>query len=135
MAAPPSAVGTPELPSATTVGPPQAPSASAILDSTILPALRLAKAGVTGIGIPGVEPAINGVLTLATMLSVRSILMAYRRLLSHIWQTMKSNKEGLSQLKKSLDTLIAINSSGSAHDLKQRLAKLSSWVGISYPTV
>jgi hypothetical protein len=36
----------------------------------VLPVLNLAKAGATGIGIPGVEPVINGVLQLATMVSV-----------------------------------------------------------------
>jgi hypothetical protein len=41
-----------------------------ILDSVIVPTLTIAKAGVTGIGIPGVEPAFNGVLELAKMLSV-----------------------------------------------------------------
>jgi hypothetical protein len=40
-----------------------------VLES-VLPALNLAKAGATGLGIPGVEPVINGVLELATMVSV-----------------------------------------------------------------
>ncbi|KAJ7480818.1 hypothetical protein FB451DRAFT_1394878 [Mycena latifolia] len=80
-----------------------------MLNSAILPALRVAKAGATGIGLPGVEPAINGVLELATMLS-----------------TMKSNKEDLSKLQESLDTLVAIDASGASGDLKQRLTKLSS---------
>jgi len=36
-----------------------------------LPVLKLAKASVTGIGIPAVEPLINGVLELATLVDVR----------------------------------------------------------------
>lgn len=36
-----------------------------------LPVLNLAKASVTGIGIPAVEPVINGVLELATLIDVR----------------------------------------------------------------
>ncbi|KAJ7842054.1 hypothetical protein B0H13DRAFT_1909981 [Mycena leptocephala] len=75
----------------------------------VLPALNLAKAVATGIGIPGVEPVINGVLELATMVS-----------------TMGSNKEDLSKLEKCLDTLLIINVSGCGDDLKNRLTKLSS---------
>jgi hypothetical protein len=41
----------------------------AILE-TALPILNLAKASVSGIGIPGVEGAINAVVELATMVSV-----------------------------------------------------------------
>jgi hypothetical protein len=51
-----------------------------VLDSTVLPALNLAKAGVTGIGVPGVEPIINGVLQLGTMVLVC-------RETSHVCQT------------------------------------------------
>ncbi|KAJ6534427.1 hypothetical protein DFH09DRAFT_1092028 [Mycena vulgaris] len=80
-----------------------------LLDSAILPALRLAKTGATGIGIPGVEPMISGVLELATMLS-----------------TMKANRDGLSTLETSLKQLIAINASGAGGDLKQRLTTLTS---------
>jgi hypothetical protein len=40
------------------------------LESTVLPALSLAKAGVTGIGIPAVEPIVNGVLELGKMVLV-----------------------------------------------------------------
>lgn len=35
-----------------------------------LPVLKLAKASVTGIGIPAVEPLISGVLELATLVDV-----------------------------------------------------------------
>ncbi|KAJ6481182.1 hypothetical protein DFH09DRAFT_1107746 [Mycena vulgaris] len=85
------------------------PSATALLDSAILPALRLAKTGATGIGIPGVEPMISGVLELATMLS-----------------TMKANRDDLSTLERSLKQLIAINASGAGGDLKLRLTTLTS---------
>ncbi|KAJ6481187.1 hypothetical protein DFH09DRAFT_418991 [Mycena vulgaris] len=93
-------------------GAPQSPSATAMLASVIVPALKLAKAGATGIGIPGVEPAINGVLELAMMLS-----------------TMKENKEDLSRLETALNELITIDASGASGDLKQRLVKLSSELG------
>ncbi|KAJ6566194.1 WD40-repeat-containing domain protein [Mycena capillaripes] len=79
-----------------------------VLDN-VVPALSLAKAGVTGIGIPGVEPAINGVLELAMMVS-----------------TMHSNKEDLSKLEKCLNTLITINTSACGDDLKNRLITLVS---------
>ncbi|KAJ6594878.1 hypothetical protein B0H19DRAFT_975088, partial [Mycena capillaripes] len=72
---------------------------------TVLPVLNLAKAGVTGIGIPGVEGAINGVVELATMVA-----------------TMKSNKEDLSKLQKCLHTLIVVDASGCGDDLKNRLS-------------
>ncbi|KAJ7862201.1 hypothetical protein B0H13DRAFT_1900209 [Mycena leptocephala] len=85
-------------------------SAAAILDRAILPALNLAKVGATGIGVPGVEPVINGVLELATMLA-----------------TMKANKKDLSKLEKSLDKLIIIGASGGeVGDLKQRLITLTA---------
>jgi hypothetical protein len=40
------------------------------LKQLLQPALRLGKAGVTGIGIPGVESAFNVVVELAEMVSV-----------------------------------------------------------------
>jgi hypothetical protein len=40
------------------------------LESTVLPVLSLVKAGVTGIGVPAVEPIVNGVLELGKMLVV-----------------------------------------------------------------
>ncbi|KAJ7874283.1 hypothetical protein B0H13DRAFT_2348693 [Mycena leptocephala] len=86
----------------------QFPLAASRLDDTILPALTLAKSGVTGIGIPGVESAINGVLGLAIMLT-----------------TMKGNKEDLAKLEKSLDKLITIDTAGAGANLKQRLDTLS----------
>jgi hypothetical protein len=42
-----------------------------VLNSIVM-ALSLAKAGVTGIGIPAVEPVFNGVYELAQMLLVRT---------------------------------------------------------------
>jgi hypothetical protein len=48
--------------------------ASNLLDGAII-ALTTVKAGVTGLGVPGVEPAINGVLQIAVMISVRSSLI------------------------------------------------------------
>jgi hypothetical protein len=39
--------------------------------NAVLVTLNLAKSAVTGIGIPGVEGAINGVVELASMVSVR----------------------------------------------------------------
>ncbi|KAJ7454407.1 hypothetical protein FB451DRAFT_1408329 [Mycena latifolia] len=83
---------------ASTIGAPESTSATAILNSAILPALRLAKGGV--------EPAINGVPELATMRS-----------------TMKANKEELSKLENSLNKLSATGASG---DLTQRVPALSS---------
>ncbi|KAJ7358209.1 hypothetical protein DFH08DRAFT_734974, partial [Mycena albidolilacea] len=79
-----------------------------ILDS-IITVLSLAKAGVTGIGIPAIEPVVNGVYELAQMLS-----------------TMKSNKESLAVLEKSLNNLAAIDVSGVDGDLKDRLTRISS---------
>ncbi|KAJ7797697.1 hypothetical protein B0H14DRAFT_3157303, partial [Mycena olivaceomarginata] len=84
-------------------------SAMKILDSVIVPTLTIAKAGVTGIGIPGVEPAFNGVLELAEMLS-----------------TMEANKEDLLDLKKNLGSLTTtIDNLDAGGELKQRLTTLS----------
>ncbi|KAJ7690268.1 hypothetical protein B0H17DRAFT_1331490 [Mycena rosella] len=99
------------LPSFEGAGPLQFPSATTILAS-ILPVLRLAKAGVTGIGIPGVEGAVNAVCEVADMIS-----------------TMKANKEDLSKLANLLDKLTTINASGVGGDLKQRLTALSFDLG------
>ncbi|KAJ6629690.1 hypothetical protein B0H10DRAFT_1939664 [Mycena sp. CBHHK59/15] len=88
--------------------PSPASGASTRILEAILPALSLAKASVTGIGIPGVEPVINGVLELVTMIS-----------------TMKANKEDLSKLERSLKAFIAIDASGASEDLKRRLNMLS----------
>ncbi|KAJ6571391.1 WD40-repeat-containing domain protein [Mycena capillaripes] len=74
-----------------------------------VPALTLAKATVTGIGIPGVEGAISGVLALATMIS-----------------TMHSNKDALSKIDKCLETLISIDPSSCGEHLKNRLSILIS---------
>ncbi|KAJ7438437.1 hypothetical protein B0H11DRAFT_2206161, partial [Mycena galericulata] len=78
------------------------------LRGTVIPALNLAKAGVTGIGIPGVEGALNGVYELAKMIS-----------------TMKGNKKDLEALKKSADALAALKVPGAPIDLKKRLTELS----------
>ncbi|KAJ6487444.1 WD40-repeat-containing domain protein [Mycena vitilis] len=76
----------------------------------VRPALELAKASVTGIGIPtGLEPAINGALHLTTMLL-----------------TMKANKEDLSKLEDTLKRLSAINVSGPSPDLTKRVADFTS---------
>ncbi|KAJ6629701.1 hypothetical protein B0H10DRAFT_1939673 [Mycena sp. CBHHK59/15] len=91
--------------------PSPASGASTCILEAILPALSLAKASVTGIGIPGVEPVINGVLELVTMIS-----------------TMKANKEDLSKLERSLKAFTAIDVPGASEDLKHRLGMLSSWV-------
>ncbi|KAJ7484911.1 hypothetical protein B0H11DRAFT_2192865 [Mycena galericulata] len=92
---------------------PSPPSAAATeimktLKGTIIPALNLAKAGVTGIGIPGVEGAVNGVYELANMLS-----------------TMKGNKKDLVALQKLVDTLAALKVLDAPTDLKKRLTELS----------
>ncbi|KAJ7025447.1 hypothetical protein C8F04DRAFT_1400605 [Mycena alexandri] len=75
--------------------------------SLLRPALRLGKAAVTGIGIPGVEGVVNGVVELGEMVS-----------------TMRGNKEDLVKLKKHLDTLDAVDSSNMGGDLKQRVETL-----------
>lgn len=41
-----------------------------VLNTAILPALRLAKVGAAGLG-PGIEGLLNGIFELATMVSVR----------------------------------------------------------------
>ncbi|KAJ7484899.1 hypothetical protein B0H11DRAFT_2413844 [Mycena galericulata] len=78
------------------------------LQDSILPALKLAKAGVMGIGIPGVEGAVNGVYELANMIP-----------------TMKSNKKDLSILQNSIGALAALKVMDAPMDLKKRLTKLS----------
>ncbi|KAJ7613314.1 WD40-repeat-containing domain protein [Mycena polygramma] len=73
-------------------------------------ALEIAKAGVTGIGIPtGLEPAINGALELTTMLL-----------------NMKANKEDLSKLEEALKKLTGIDASGPSADLTKRVAAFTS---------
>ncbi|KAJ7501871.1 hypothetical protein B0H11DRAFT_1907787 [Mycena galericulata] len=78
------------------------------LRGSIIPALKLAKAGVAGIGVPGLEAAVNGVYELANMIL-----------------TMKGNKKDLAALEKSVGTLAAINVPGATGDLKERLTHLS----------
>ncbi|KAJ7796276.1 hypothetical protein B0H14DRAFT_3494989 [Mycena olivaceomarginata] len=77
--------------------------------ATVLPALQLAKASASGIGIPGVEPMIGAILELATMAS-----------------TMQANEDDLYKLEKCLTALIAINPSGGSEDLRLRLSSLTS---------
>ncbi|KAJ7155263.1 hypothetical protein C8R46DRAFT_1117335 [Mycena filopes] len=82
-----------------------------ILDK-VIPVLTLAKASVTGIGIPAVEPVLNGVLELATMIS-----------------TMRSNNEALVKLEICLSRLTVIDTADCPTDLKTRLTTLSSNLG------
>lgn len=97
-----------------------------LLEDAILPTLYVAKAAVTGIGIVGLEPIINGVLELAKMVSVRgprsNLPVAYTP------QTMKANKEDLSTLESSLNSLSAIHVLDVNDDLKVRLTTFSSCV-------
>ncbi|KAF7342411.1 WD-REPEATS-REGION domain-containing protein [Mycena venus] len=79
------------------------------LQTSILPALVVAKVGVTGLGVPGVEPVINAVLELLTMIS-----------------TMQGNKDDLSELEKSLTSLIALDIPGPSGDLQDRITKLTT---------
>ncbi|KAJ7894506.1 hypothetical protein B0H14DRAFT_771981 [Mycena olivaceomarginata] len=99
-----------------------------ILDSVIVPTLTIAKAGVTGIGIPGVESAFNGVLELAEMLSVRfHTVLALLHATKLRAQTMEANKEDLLDLKKNLGSLTTtIDNLDAGSELKQRLTTLSS---------
>ncbi|KAJ7205223.1 hypothetical protein GGX14DRAFT_645093 [Mycena pura] len=85
------------------------PSINRSLDNGILSALRLARAGVTGLNIPGVEALITCVLELATMIS-----------------TMQANRDDLQKLETSLKALIAIDTSGASEDLGQRLYTFTS---------
>ncbi|KAJ7037580.1 hypothetical protein C8F04DRAFT_1232451 [Mycena alexandri] len=62
--------------------------------SLLKPALRLGKAAVNSIGIPGVEGVVNVVVELGEMVL-----------------TMRGNKEDLVKLKKHLDTLDTIDCS------------------------
>ncbi|KAJ7473669.1 hypothetical protein B0H11DRAFT_1918823 [Mycena galericulata] len=78
------------------------------LRGSIIPALKLAKVGVTNIGVPGLEGAVNGVYELANMIL-----------------TMKGNKKDLAALEKSVGVLAALNVPGASGDLKNRLTKLS----------
>ncbi|KAJ6549604.1 hypothetical protein DFH09DRAFT_1039391 [Mycena vulgaris] len=83
-------------------------AAISLLTNNILPALQFAKAGVTGLGVPGVEPIANGVLELAMMVA-----------------TMQDNQDDLLKLENSLATLITLQVSGPSGDLQDRLARLT----------
>ncbi|KAF8210869.1 hypothetical protein K438DRAFT_1752630 [Mycena galopus ATCC 62051] len=77
------------------------------------PALDLTAAGVTGLGIPGVEGAINGVVQVAEMV-----------------RAMKANREDLSELGARVKKLVEIVAStilvDSAPELTERLTVLTS---------
>ncbi|KAJ7754008.1 hypothetical protein B0H16DRAFT_1690594, partial [Mycena metata] len=75
--------------------------------SLLRPVLRLGKAAVTGIGIPGIEGIVNGVIELEEMVL-----------------TMRGNKGDLVKLKKHLDALDAVDCSNVEGDLKQRVETL-----------
>ncbi|KAJ7194310.1 hypothetical protein GGX14DRAFT_404768 [Mycena pura] len=77
--------------------------------SAVLPVLNLANAAVQGIGIPGIEGAINSISELATMVL-----------------TMKANKDDLANLEKALQVLIAIDVSDCSGDLARRLNTFTS---------
>ncbi|KAJ7877884.1 hypothetical protein B0H13DRAFT_2279165 [Mycena leptocephala] len=62
------------------------------LSNEAIPVLRLAKESVAGIGIPGPEAALGGVLAVAEMI-----------------QDMQSNKEALAKLKPHLEELIKVD--------------------------
>ncbi|KAJ7725544.1 hypothetical protein B0H16DRAFT_279829 [Mycena metata] len=83
-------------------------SSTRVLDA-VLPALQLAKASASGIGLPGVEPMIGAILELATMVS-----------------TMQANEDDLYKLERCLTALIAINPSGGGEDLRLRLSSFTS---------
>ncbi|KAF8210876.1 hypothetical protein K438DRAFT_1752634 [Mycena galopus ATCC 62051] len=80
---------------------------------TFKPALDLTAAGVTGLGIPGVEGAMNAVVRVAEMVL-----------------TMKANREDLSELGERVKKLVEIGAStiliDSAPELTERLTVLTS---------
>ncbi|KAJ7434774.1 hypothetical protein B0H11DRAFT_2208060, partial [Mycena galericulata] len=79
----------------------------------LVPFLNVAKAGVTGIGIVGVEIGVSAAFELAKMVL-----------------TMKDNKEGLAALKIQVDKVAALKVTGAKGDLETRLTELSSQVKI-----
>ncbi|KAJ7511321.1 hypothetical protein B0H11DRAFT_1899788 [Mycena galericulata] len=74
-----------------------------------IPVLRCVKESVAGIGIPGPEAALGGVLAVAEMI-----------------QDMQSNKEDLAKLKPHLEELIKVDTSGCDGELEKRLTELAS---------
>jgi hypothetical protein len=60
------------------------------------------------------------------MLSVRTLHLDAKAGDNPVFQTMKSNKEDLAALEKSLNDLAAIDISGADGDMKERLAVISS---------
>ncbi|KAJ7450322.1 hypothetical protein B0H11DRAFT_2201961, partial [Mycena galericulata] len=78
------------------------------LQQSVVPVLNVAKTGVMGIGIVGVEIGLNAVFELAKMVV-----------------TMKGNKKDLAALKPSVDTLVALKVPGATGDLETRLTELS----------
>ena len=105
---------------------PEIPSVQGTI-SAVLPVLNLAKAAVTNVGVPGLEGAINGVVELATMVSVRACVINGLRSQT-TRQTMKANKEDLAKLKKIAEELIIIDVSDCSDDLTRRLTTLASYV-------
>ncbi|KAJ7468290.1 hypothetical protein B0H11DRAFT_1921160 [Mycena galericulata] len=79
------------------------------LQHSVIPVLNLARAGVTNLGVPGLEAAVNGVFELAKMVS-----------------TMKGNKKDLAALKILVAALAALKVQGATGDLETRLTDLSS---------
>ncbi|KAJ7226963.1 hypothetical protein GGX14DRAFT_693065 [Mycena pura] len=77
--------------------------------NAVLVTLELAKSAATGIGIPGVESAVNAVAELASMVS-----------------RMNANEKELPKLIKTLNNFIEIDISGCRTDLAQRLYSLAS---------
>jgi hypothetical protein len=96
------------------------------LSNEAIPVLRLAKKSVTGIGIPGPEAALGGVLAVAEMIQVRDFVL-YGKLyhLTVMYQDMQSNKEDLAKLKPHLEELIKVDLSGCNGELEKRLTELA----------
>ncbi|KAJ7513204.1 hypothetical protein B0H11DRAFT_1898440 [Mycena galericulata] len=78
------------------------------LSNESIPVLRLAKESVAGIGIPGPETALGGVLAVAEMI-----------------RDMQSNQNDLAKLKSHLEKLIKIDVSGCDGELKKCLTELA----------
>jgi hypothetical protein len=96
------------------------------LSNEAIPVLRFAKESVSGIGIPGPEAALGGVLAVAKMIQVRDFIL-YGKLYhaTAMYQDMQSNKEDLAKLKPNLEELIKVDTSGWDGDLKKRLTELA----------
>ncbi|KAJ7634820.1 WD40-repeat-containing domain protein [Roridomyces roridus] len=84
----------------------------------IMPALRVAKAAVTGTPVPGLESAINAVLEVAEMV-----------------QTMKGNLEDLPGLAQKIRDLIKVDLQNCSTELKERLDKFRNNLGALTPRI